>query len=277
MEIESALTLAKRLCETMSSLADPPEQSPLDSTSESTADLISEVCPAEGTLPPTLAEEQSAKLRPIYFVSGLGADERVFRWLRCEGYRPVHVQWLSPEPNEPIADYAKRLASQIQEEKPTVIGLSFGGIVAVEIAKQIETEQVILLSSVKASSEIPFYFKLFRVFPIHRIFPFKSLLWAFYWLFYWLFAPEGSDQKQLLRTILIETDPQFLKWALHKVVTWKNQEVPDNLVHIHGKGDRIFPYRFVAPNYSVENSGHLMVMNRAEQVSDLIEQLVIRA
>jgi pimeloyl-ACP methyl ester carboxylesterase len=263
----------------------PPEletvedQSALESTSGSTSEVISEVRPTEDTTapPPTPAEEQAAKLKPIYFVSGLGADERVFRWLRYEGYRPVHIQWLSPEPNEPIEAYAKRLSSQIQDEVPIVVGLSFGGIVAVEIAKQIETEQVILLSSVKDSSEVPFYFKLFRVFPIHRIFPFKTLLWAFYWLVYWLFAPEGSEQKQLLRTILLETDPQFLKWALHKVVTWRNQEIPEDLVHIHGKGDRIFPYRFVTPNYSVENSGHLMVMNRAEQVSDLLEQLVIRA
>jgi len=274
----------------MSSSADPfePEslelkpvedQSALESTSESTSDLISEVRSTEDTIspPPTLEEEQAAKLKPIYFVSGLGADERVFQWLRYEGYRPVHIQWVSPESNESIERYAKRLSGQIQDDVPIVVGLSFGGIVAVEIAKQIKTEQVILLSSVKDSSEVPFYFKLFRVFPIHRIFPFKTLLWAFYWLVYWLFAPEGSEQKQLLRTILIETDPQFLKWALHKVVTWRNQEVPENLVHIHGKGDRIFPYRFVTPNYSVENSGHLMVMNRAEQVSDLLEQLVLRA
>ncbi len=262
----------------MSSPAEPSEPSVLDLTSESTSDLISEVQGVEDSSPPaTPAEEREAKLQPIYFVSGLGADERIFQWLRYEGFRPIHIRWLSPEPNEPIGDYAKRLTAQIEDDCPVVVGLSFGGIVAVEIAKQIKTKQIILLSSVKDSLEVPFYFKLFRLFPIHRIFPFKSLLWAFYWLVYWLFAPEGSDQKLLLKTVLIETDPQFLKWALHRVVTWQNREIPDNLVHIHGKGDRIFPYRFVSPNYSVENSGHLMVMNRAEEVSDLLEQLILQA
>ena len=254
------------------------EQSALDSISESASDLISEVQDVENdTSPVTLGDELEAKLEPLYFVSGLGADERVFQWLRYEGYRPVHIHWISPEPNEPIADYAKRLTAQIQDECPILVGLSFGGLVAIEIAKQIDTKRVVLLSSAKNSSEVPFYFKLFRVFPLHRILPFKSLLWAVYWLLYWLFAPEGTDQKKLLKTILIETDPQFLKWALHKVVTWKNQEIPDNLVHIHGKSDRIFPYRFVNPNYGVEKSGHLMVMNRAEEVSDLLEQLILRA
>ncbi|MGB3787746.1 MAG: alpha/beta hydrolase [Phormidesmis sp.] len=262
----------------MSSPAEPFEQSALDLTSESTSDLISAVQAVESGSPPTTpAEEREAKLQPIYFVSGLGADERIFQWLRYEGFRPVHIRWLSPESNEPIEDYAKRLTAQIKEECPIVVGLSFGGMIAIEIAKQIKTKQVVLLSSVKDSSEVPFYFKLFRLFPLHRIFPFKRLLWAFYWLAYWLFAPEGADQKKLLKTVLIETDPRFLKWALHKVVTWKNTEVPENLVHIHGARDRIFPYRFVTPNFSVENSGHLMVMNRAEEVSDLLEQLILQA
>ena len=94
------------------------------------------------------------------------------------------------------------------------------------------------------------------------------------WLAYWLFAPEGTDQKKLLKTVLIETDPHFLKWALHKVVVWRNEEVPENLVHIHGKSDRIFPFRFVNPDFTVDNSGHLMVMNRAEDISNLLEKLI---
>lgn len=215
-------------------------------------------------------------LRPIYFVSGLGADERIFQWLRYDGFRPVHIQWVAPKQGEPIESYAQRLTEQIEEDNPVVVGLSFGGIIAIEIGKQIPTEKVILLSSVKDVSEVPIYFKVFRALPLHRIVPFKSLLWAFYWLVYWLFAPEGSDQKQLLKTILIETDPHFLKWALHKVVVWRNQEVPKNVVHVHGKSDRIFPFRFVDPDYTVENSGHLMVMNRAEKISDLLEQLIIK-
>lgn len=217
-----------------------------------------------------------AQLKPIYFVSGLGADRRIFQWLRADDYSPVHIKWISPKKRESIEDYAKRLTEQIKDKNPIIVGLSFGGMVAVEIAKQIPTEKVILLSSVKDRLEIPFYFKLFRLVPLHRIVPFKSLLFAFYWLAYWLFAPEGLEQRKLLKTILSETDPHFLKWALHKVVVWQNQEVPENLVQVHGKRDRIFPYRYVTPDYTVENSGHLMVMSRAEEISSLLKELTIQ-
>jgi pimeloyl-ACP methyl ester carboxylesterase len=222
-------------------------------------------------------EAKSATLTPIYFLSGLGTDRRVFQWLSYEGYRPVHIPWLVPERGEALAHYAKRMASSIREEQPVLVGLSFGGMVAIEIAKQIKAQKVILISSVKITSEVPFYFKMFRLFPLHRIFPFKPLLWALYWLAYWLFAPEGNDERVLFKNILQETDSHFLKWALHQVVIWHNQEIPEHLVHIHGRRDRIFPYRFVSPDYTLENSGHLMVMNRAKEISSLIEKLALDA
>lgn len=222
-------------------------------------------------------DSQASTLKPIYFISGLGADERIFQWLRYDNFRPVHVKWVSPDKGESIEAYAKRLSEQIQDEEPVIVGLSFGGMVAIEIAKQLSAKKVVLLSSVKESGELPIYFKIFRAFPIHRIFPFKSILWAVYWLAYWLFGPEGTDEKALLKTVLQETDPRFLKWALHKVVVWKNKDIPENLVHIHGTRDRIFPFRFVSPDYTVEGCGHLMVMNRAEEISNLLEKLTLEA
>jgi pimeloyl-ACP methyl ester carboxylesterase len=189
----------------------------------------------------------------------------------------VHISWVSPERGESVEHYAQKISATIKDELPIIVGLSFGGMVAVEIAKQRPTKKVILLSSVKTASEVPIYFKLLRVLPIHRILPFKSLLWAFYWLAYWLFSPESTEQKQLLRTILMDTDPHFLKWALHRVVVWRNQEVPETVVQVHGQRDRIFPYRWVKPNYTVENSGHLMVMTRAAEISSLIEKLTLQS
>jgi len=223
----------------------------------------------------TEATDQLEKaLKDVYFVSGLGTDERVFRLLKCEGYRPVHIHWQQPERGETIQAYAKRLTTQIQCDRPILVGLSFGGMMAVEIAKQIETEKVILISSTKTCAEVPFYFKLFRWFPIHRVFPFKSMLWAGYWLAYWFFSLETVDERQMLKAILLDIDPQFLKWSFHKVVTWRNDVIPENLQHIHGSSDRIFLMRFIKADYILEKGGHLMVMNHAAEVSTLLEELL---
>ncbi|PSN17065.1 alpha/beta hydrolase [filamentous cyanobacterium CCP5] len=210
-------------------------------------------------------------LKPVYFISGLGADERVFDRLNIDGYCPIHVRWLKPHPGERLADYAKRLKAQITDPEPVLVGLSFGGLVAIELAKQVSSRQVILISSAKSSREIPAYFKLFRFFPIHRILPFKSLLWTVQWLVDWLFSLQELNEKRLLQTILTDTDPVFLKWALHRVVVWRNQQVPEGVLHLHGRRDRVFPARWVQADVEIDG-GHLMVMNRAPVVSRLIKE-----
>ncbi|NJO77146.1 MAG: alpha/beta hydrolase [Cyanobacteria bacterium RM1_2_2] len=239
------------------------------------AEMSSLEQPTRPITTPTEAIKQAEKsLKDIYFISGLGADERVFRLLKFEGYRPVHIHWLEPKHREPIADYAKRLAVQIQSNSPIVIGLSFGGMIAVEIAKQIEVEKVILISSVKDKFEVPFYFRLFRWFQIHRILPYKNLRWLGYIIACWLFGLESLAERTLMKAILLDTDIRFMKWALHQLITWDNETVPDHLYQIHGTSDRVFPICFVQPNFVLERGGHFMIMNRANQISALLEKIM---
>jgi pimeloyl-ACP methyl ester carboxylesterase len=210
----------------------------------------------------------------IYFISGLGADERVFHRLQLAGFRAVHIHWEPPQQGEQLDHYARRLKGQIRTEHPILVGLSFGGLVAIEIAKQSDPTQVILLSSIKTAKEIPIYFRLFRWLPVHFVVPFKQLLWAVYWFIYWLFDLGTQQERELLKQILRDTDPVFLRWAMQRVVTWQNHEVPDNLVHVHGSRDRVFPPRNLAADVMVEKGGHLMVLNRAEQISRLLVSLL---
>lgn len=210
----------------------------------------------------------------IYCISGLGADRRVFQKLKFAGYQPIHIEWLEPKPRETITDYVKRLITQIKSEQPIIMGLSFGGIIAVEIAKQIPTEKVILISSTKNQQEIPFYFKVFRWLPIYRLLPASLLLWLGQFITGWFFSLETIDERLLFKAILEDTSPRFVKWAIHQVVIWKNELVPDNLYHIHGERDRIFPARFVAEDFTISQGGHFMVMNRASYISNLIKKIV---
>jgi pimeloyl-ACP methyl ester carboxylesterase len=200
----------------------------------------------------------------------LGADARVFQKLKLKGFRPVHIQWEQPQRGESLEHYAGRLLNQVTSQHPILVGLSFGGLVAVEMAKQSEPAQVVLLSSAKTDDEIPGYFKLWRWFPIYWLIPFKRLLWMVYWFLFWLFSLGTRAERDLLRQILLDTDPQFMKWAMHQVITWRNREVPENVVHIHGGSDRVFPARLLTPDILLEDGGHFMVMNRAERISALL-------
>ena len=205
----------------------------------------------------------------IYIISGLGADERVFQKLDFRGLTVTYINWIIPLQKETIESYAKRLLSQIETLNPTLIGLSFGGLIAIEIAKQIETKKVILIASAKTRKEIPFYFRIAGQINIHKFIPTKVFKKSNF-LTNWFFGVKSSFDKELLKVILKDTNPIFMKWAIDKVVCWTNQTSLNNIIHIHGTADRIFPIEFVNFNFKVINGGHFMTLNKYEELSKLL-------
>ncbi len=208
--------------------------------------------------------------KEIYIFSGLGADERVFQRLDFSDFSTTFVKWIDPQDKETIEDYATRLLYQITTKKPTLIGLSFGGLMAIEVAKQIETEKVILIASAKTKKEIPFYYRLAGQIGIHKLVPIRLLKNSNFFT-NWFFGATTTFDKQLLKQILSDTDSVFLKWAIDKVARWANQTHTKNILHIHGTGDRILPIKFVDSNIAIKNGGHFMPLNKADELNEILK------
>ena len=62
----------------------------------------------------------------VFVISGLGADDTVFKKLVLPRYTLVHIQWVTPDNKDTLATYAQKLLPQITEENPIVLGLSLG-------------------------------------------------------------------------------------------------------------------------------------------------------
>ncbi|WPR76254.1 hypothetical protein [Algoriphagus sp. NG3] len=152
-------------------------------------------------------------------------------------------------------------------------GLSFGGLIAVEVAKQIDAQQVILIASAKTKSDIPFYYRFAGRLGLHRLLP-TGLLKSSNFVTNWFFGTSSTFDKQLLKQILNDTHPAFLKWAIDKVTCWTNQTQTKNIFHIHGTSDRILPLSFIKCDQTVKNGGHLMTLNKADQLNNIIKQQI---
>lgn len=209
----------------------------------------------------------------IYILSGLGADERAFGQMDFAGADVSFVKWVLPDRGESIEHYAGRLLPQITSPNPILIGLSFGGIVAIEMAKQIATEHVILIASVKTRNEIPFYYRWAGMIGIQKLLP-THLLKTANFITNWFFGATSEPARALLKRILADTDPAFLKWAINQIVCWRNTASPARLTHIHGTADRILPIRFVTPDIRINNGGHFMTWEQSEEISRLIAGLL---
>src|SRR4051812_3172924 len=107
----------------------------------------------------------------IYLISGMGADERLFHKLRFpENYVVHHLPWLDPvSANESIEAYAARLIALIRHENPIMMGVSFGGMMSIEIARQIPVKKVVLVSSIKHHGEKPAYLNWVRRFRLNHL------------------------------------------------------------------------------------------------------------
>jgi len=212
--------------------------------------------------------------KEIYIFSGLGADERVFQQLDFSDFDTTFIKWIAPLPKETIEHYATRLLDQITTAKPILIGLSFGGLMAVEVAKQIDVKKIILIASAKTKNEVPFYYRFAGHLGLHKLLTSK-LLRSSNFLTNWLFGITLPSDKRLLLQILADTDPVFLKWAIDKIANWTNQTLPKNIFHIHGTSDRILPFKFVAYDHKIENGGHLMTLNKADELNKILREQML--
>ncbi|ALO26704.1 alpha/beta hydrolase [Leptospira borgpetersenii] len=213
-------------------------------------------------------------MKNIYLISGLGADERVFDKIDFKTERPKYISWIDPKKEERLADYSKRLIAQIDSSQGIIlIGVSFGGIIAAEIAKHIQTEQIIIISSIKTSSEKPYFYNLISFLKIIDLIP-EFLLKLYTPILSYYFGISSNEDKILLRDFLKSTRGAFVKWALKSILNWNNKEYPNNLIHIHGTKDRLFPFRLIDKPIRIENGGHFMVLDKHTEISIKLDNIL---
>jgi pimeloyl-ACP methyl ester carboxylesterase len=207
--------------------------------------------------------------RELYLLSGLGADHRVFRHLDFPGYEPRFVEWIDPREGESIAEYAVRLTASLGQN-PTLLGVSFGGMIAIEIAKKISAEKVVIISSAKTHHQIPGS-PLGRKLRLQALLPTRLMLTPNP-ILYWLFGVHTKAERTLLRAILADTDEKFFSWAVDQLLKWKNESVPSNTISIHGSKDRLLPVKNA--DYIVDGGGHLMVLNKADEINSILSKIL---
>jgi pimeloyl-ACP methyl ester carboxylesterase len=211
--------------------------------------------------------------RTVYFISGLGADQRSFKFLKLKNAKMHFIYWLKPEKGEPLKSYCLRLASQIDTSNEVIlVGLSFGGIVAQEIAQIIKVDKLMIISSIKSSTEFNWQLKLVRFLKLYRITPSRFLKWSNLVTGNYYFSVESVEESKLLKQIIQDTDRYFMKWAIGEIMKWPNPVPYKSIIHIHGSRDRIFPVGNIENYYELRNAGHFMIVNRAAEISEMLNR-----
>ncbi|WP_162427325.1 alpha/beta hydrolase [Pontibacter pudoricolor] len=211
----------------------------------------------------------------IYFISGLGADWRMFQFLKLPEFLPQQqVAWIAPQDeNESLASYTRRLSEQITDPEPILVGLSFGGLVAIELSKLVQPKVTIIISSLATRHNLPWYYRQLGKTRLQKWLPFPVMK-AIYPVAPFFFGAHTEPERRLLKEVILEIDEKFLRWALSRLLDWDQQETIPGLIQIHGTSDLILPFRDRPGIISIPKGEHLMVMHLSDEISVILSKIL---
>src|SRR5689334_9194459 len=211
--------------------------------------------------------------KKIYCISGLGADEMVFKNLFIDGFSLHYIPWLQHQNGETLEDYSLRMAEQIQDEDPTILGLSLGGMIGVEIARKRSVKKLIIISGIKTRKELPLWMRIAGNLRMNKWLPAGSNKLTRRYDDRML-GISNAQEKKLAESYRRKLDKKFQLWAINQVLNWRNSWYPEGTIHIHGENDRLFPVKYVTPTHLIKKGTHMMIINKSEEISECLGRIV---
>ena len=204
----------------------------------------------------------------------MGFDDRIFGKLELDDFEFEYLNWIEPTRDESIKEYAVRFSKRIKEDTRNIIliGHSFGGIIAQEIAEFKQIDQIILLSSIKSRRELPVHFKLAKPLQIHKLFT-KGLTTKT--IKYWgkTHGYETREEQNLVVDMVNRYSNYYLEWSLKQLSSWKKTKSKHAtmIFQIHGELDKTFPVKLIEPPAKIiQKAGHFMVYKKPKLITNII-------
>jgi pimeloyl-ACP methyl ester carboxylesterase len=215
---------------------------------------------------------------PVYFMPGLAASPMIFERIKLpeDQFEMVFLEWEIPLDRETLQDYAKRISLRITHENPVLVGVSFGGILVQEISKVIPVRKTIIISSAKCNKEFPRRFKIAKKTGAYKMLPLKLLL-NVEKLAKYSFGQKINERLKLYEKFLSVRDLKYLSWAIEQIMLWDRSEPDENVIHIHGDADEIFPAQYIKNFIPVKGGTHIMIINKFRWLNENLPKIILEA
>ena len=185
-----------------------------------------------------------------YVFPGLGATADMFTGPWQDMRNAVFVEWPSYENESSIAELAQKLAVAYNISRDDVlIGVSFGGMVAAEIAQRIGTTRLFLVSSALGPHELTRFSKMLASLTNRSFISATQRI--------------ASLSPNPIHTQYARTQPEFISAMTKAIMHWNGfQGDPTSVERIHGSRD----YVIRCPKQCKKlKGGHLIAISHARE------------
>ncbi len=208
----------------------------------------------------------------LYLIPGQGSDYRIYKYFKFSEYDTVHIHYIIPDKDETMKSYAHKLAKQIDTSTTfSIIGVSLGGMLAVEMSEFLNPEKTIIISSAENRNELPFRYRFMEKVPLNKLFG-GSFLRAVAPLAQILVEPDSKHERETCKAMLKAKNKKFMKRSVNMIVNWHREKNNSKIIHIHGDKDHTIPLRNVKnPDYIVKGGSHMMTLTRGNELHDIVK------
>lgn len=208
---------------------------------------------------------------------GMAANISIFEKIRLpeEIFVQHYLDWVIPSKDISLEDYALEMCRHIKHPDPVLIGVSFGGILVQEMAKHIDVKKVIIISSVKSMSELPKRMIFAKYTKLHKLLP-TGLVNNVELLAKYAFGEMATKRLELYEQYLSVRDKYYLDWSIDKIVNWSQDKCSENVVHIHGENDPVFPIAHIKDCILVKNGTHTMIIHRYKWFNEHLPTIILQ-
>jgi alpha/beta superfamily hydrolase len=207
---------------------------------------------------------------------GLAASTSIFERISLpEADFEIHLlKWEIPFDHESLKNYAERISNNIKHLNPVLIGVSFGGILVQEMARFIDAKKVIIISSVKSNFEFPRRFKVAKTTKAYKLIP-MSLILNIENLAKFSFGETINKRIKLYKKFLSVRDIRYLNWAVEQIILWDRTVADENVIHIHGDTDDVFPLKYINNCIIVKGGTHIMILSKYKWLNENLPAIIM--
>jgi hypothetical protein len=207
----------------------------------------------------------------------MSANSNIFEYIKLpmSSFQIHYLEWNIPLENETLQSYALRMTKQVMHENPILLGVSFGGILVQEMNKYIVVRKTIVISSVLNESDYPYRFKFAKATKIYKLIP-MYIFSDIDKLAKYAFGSTIKNRVALYKKYLSVNDINYLNWSVEQIINWKQTQQLDNIIHIHGSNDKVFPVKNIKSKYiKVNNGTHIMIINKYKWFNENLSTLLL--